>query len=222
MPNRPEHGGVTAPPSLASRPESKTNRPAFTAWARIETESKTNQKRERRKMSAYIVDKEHILYLVQAAMSNTIARSFGVSWVWNRNEQAGTYERNEIRQTQYDKAADVANMLWRENIKSVSYRYPGDKTSGTLPGPVGGSLIVTKRDFLHPFNRFDPVQVLKSVSCYEYQTCEHPEWESSEAFAFCQALRHAAIDALPGYDAAEWGAPKTPKQEGVCLTALMR
>jgi hypothetical protein len=28
---------------------------------------------------------------------------------------------------------------------------------------------------------FDPVQVLKSCDCYEYQSCEHDGWEDSEA-----------------------------------------
>jgi hypothetical protein len=45
---------------------------------------------------------------------------------------------------------------------------------------------------------------LKAISCYEYQSCEHPGWRKSEAHAFCEALRDMAIGCLPGYDDAPW------------------
>ena len=48
------------------------------------------------------------------------------------------------------------------------------------------------------------VEALKALDCYEYQSCEHPEWETSEAFEFCRAMRNLLIGCLPGYDAAQW------------------
>lgn len=50
----------------------------------------------------------------------------------------------------------------------------------------------------------DPVVVLKAVTCYEYQACETPEWEDSEAFAFCQSLKDTCFRRLPGYEDAPW------------------
>jgi len=49
-----------------------------------------------------------------------------------------------------------------------------------------------------------PVAVLKACDGYEYQACEHPGWEASEAHAYINALRRRAIHALPGYDEAAW------------------
>lgn len=101
-------------------------------------------------------------------------------------------------------------MLWRENIKSVSHRYPHE-SSATLPGPRDCEFVITESDFgcVLLWDHFDPAQVLKACDCFEYQSCEHDEWESSEAHAFIQSLRSSAWHALPEYDGAEWGAPKT-------------
>jgi hypothetical protein len=98
-------------------------------------------------------------------------------------------------------------MLWDENIRSIEGRYPD--TSGrpeNMPGKCDGMLIYShiSGDRRGPMN---PVQVLKAINCYQYQSCEHDEWKSSEAHAFIEALRSAAISALPGYEAAAWGAP---------------
>lgn len=45
-------------------------------------------------------------------------------------------------------------------------------------------------------------ELAKGIANYEYQSCEHPEWESSEARAFCLAMKEAILSSLPGYDAA--------------------
>lgn len=171
-------------------------------------------------MSAYICDKRHILYLIHAATSRRImARGGTFRWVWNCNRAAGSYESATLPCGDPDRAAEVANMLWRENVASVSARYPGE-SSGTLPGPRGGSFVITAADVCQPFEPTpDPVQVLKSCDCYSYQSCEHDGWPESEAHAFIQALQKAAWQSLPGYDKATWGAPEKPtrKMEGVSL-----
>ena len=161
-------------------------------------------------MSAYIVDKEHIVYLVQAAMSRAMNPHGGsFSWVWDCDRETGVYKRDTIACNDYAHAAEVGNMLWLENVKSVSARYPGE-SSGKLPGPIGGSFVIESADITH-WPQIEPVQVLKACDCYAYQTCEHDEWKDSQAHAFIERLRSAAVHALPGYDAAEWGAPKKQK-----------
>ena len=151
-------------------------------------------------MSAYIVDKEHVQYLVDAAMQSASGGAFrwyhGGEW---RELQKGDKER----------AAEVANMLWCENIKSVSHRYPYE-SSATLPGTRQGAGEVVTEDDFHGIRwlNFVPVQVAKACDCYAYQSCEHDEWETSEAKAFTDSLKESQWRRLPGYDAAEWGAPE--------------
>jgi hypothetical protein len=88
--------------------------------------------------------------------------------------------------------SELGLMLWVENHKSVNSRYSETRM------PEG-----------YKFTRFpgkiDPIVVLKQIACYEYQSCEHDTWKTSEAFKFCQALTTEMINALPGYSEAPWG-----------------
>lgn len=154
-------------------------------------------------MSAYICDREHIRYLVSAAMSRWLNPSPGdrLAWYWGENNGQSA----KLYAGDYKEAARVGQMLWDENVRSVSYRYPDDKPT-ELPGPCDD--VPLYGDHVAWQGEVRPVQVLKSISCFEYQSCEHPEWKTSEAFAFCRALESAAIYALDGYDDAAWGAPE--------------
>ena len=149
-------------------------------------------------MSAYVCNDNHLLYLVTMAMERP-AQRYGFRWRHNG-------QTHELPDTDLVTAADVANMLLRENIASVSHRYPHE-SSATLPGPIGGVDAFTPASFCRVWH-WDSVQILKSIQCYRYQSCEHPGWETSEAAAFIDSLEKAAIHALPGMDKAEWGAPE--------------
>lgn len=162
-------------------------------------------------MSAYIVDKNHIVYLVSAAICQTISRGRAT---WYHNEVW-----REISPSDFERMAEVANMLLLENIKSVSHRYPNE-SSATLPGP-NVKEIIKPSDFARGhWDRFDPVQVLKSCSCYSYQACEHDEWKASESHSFIKALEAAAVHSLPGMDDAIWGAPDKSSTNTISLSSL--
>ncbi len=170
-------------------------------------------------MSAYIVDRNHILFLVLAAQSRRLNPHGDFSWHHNNTT-------HRLSGHAYDRAAEVANMLWMENVKSVAHRY-GD--AGGLPGPKDQNYTVRphhfKRDIPIEITTFDPVQVLKSIACYSYQTCEHEGWPVSEAHEFCRALKSCAIHALPGFEEANWGAPErkpgAPESKVCDLMALI-
>jgi hypothetical protein len=152
-------------------------------------------------MSAYIVEENHIIYLVAAALSRRINRgSHGKFTWWNG-------EAKEISHYDPAGAAAFASELWKENVKSVNHRYPND------PAPIDLFTIAPQKidDMLHGWD-FEPVQVLKAISCLNYQSCEHPEWETSNAHAFLEGLKNAAIASLAGYSEAAWGSPKTRHQ----------
>lgn len=114
--------------------------------------------------------------------------------------------RERRRELTYLTADEVGRMLWGECARSVMYRYPDIADGGDWPGPAD---FETEQVMGYTFQRLpgvvDPVVVLKALSCYEYQSCEHPEWRSSEAWQFCNALRDAMVDKLPGYEKAPWG-----------------
>ncbi len=161
-------------------------------------------------MSAYIVDKQHILYLVEAAMCRVImCGSSAFRWYTNDNTKPGGYGLSELRPVDFIRAAEVANMLWMENIKSVSARYPNE-SSATLPGPRNQDFVVVETDFNGlRWDGFSAPQILKACDCLEYQSCEHEGWEASESKAFLDTLRKAAWHTVAGYEEAEWGCPST-------------
>lgn len=142
-------------------------------------------------MSAYVVSREHVVYLAKVAEWLT-RRKFGFSYRYNdKRVKPGPVE-------------DIAQLLWDENIRSVEYRYG---TEDSLPGPVDENYKVG-RVSSGPLMGMDYAQAFKSIHCLEYQSCEHPGWEGSQAYALLQAMSGALARVLPGYEEAAWGAPK--------------
>lgn len=86
----------------------------------------------------------------------------------------------------------VGTMLLAENDKSLRHEY-------------GDDLPERSYRFVEDLRPVDPLKILKTAKCYEYQRCEHPGWESSEAAAFTRHLVNLAISGLPGYRDAPWG-----------------
>lgn len=144
-------------------------------------------------MSAFVVGTPHIDAMVTAGMKNAPRSDVGLTWYHD-----GGYKRLD-----YTTADEVGAMLIAENIKSVSFRYHGEDLE-TLPGPNDKSDLIDYTFHAVPTSNFNPVDVLGAISCYEYQTCEHDGWETSEAKAFCGALRDRMISLLPGYSDAPW------------------
>lgn len=150
-------------------------------------------------MSAYIVDRGHIRFLVAAAWELEAARHSGRMSYYHGNPS----KRYEVNEQTLD---ETGLMLWQECLTSVAYRYPNEPEA-ELPGPVDDG---PRFGYTHPLTlprQINPVDVLSAIRCYEYQSCEHPGWEESRAKAFCDALTSLAIACLPGYDKAPWGAP---------------
>jgi hypothetical protein len=127
-------------------------------------------------MSAFLLGKRHIDTLVTHA---------------NLRRISGTEDRDA-----------VGRMLIRENIASVEGRHPD--TEGKPDSMPGEYLEADGYSFSTYGLHFTPAAVLKAIACYEYQSCEHKGWKDSKAAELCEALRHELINALPGYDDAEW------------------
>lgn len=140
-------------------------------------------------MSAFIVSKAHISAMLRAALIHD--RSF--SWYHNK-----TYR--QLAGSDLDK---VGQMLLDQCVASVRYRYPNEEDPDDLPGPISNEWQVPFS--FRPLGRVPtPVEALKLIRCYDYQSCENPEWETSEAKAFCDTLFVCLVHAVPGYEEAGW------------------
>ena len=132
-------------------------------------------------MSVFIVSPEHINVLLDAALRYT--DEIGMT-VYTTDGQALAIDRTNRDQ--------VGQMLLDTNAASAGARHEE-----------------TPELYIYSYTtpvRFDweAVDVLKAISCYEYQACEAPGWERSAARAFCEGLRRAVTPALTGYTAAPW------------------
>lgn len=158
-------------------------------------------------MSAFVVDKTHIDVLVFAGLSGP--RHYGpLRWQWpalTEEDERDAYEAGQPwgpraielaqerdRRLTDETAGRVGAMLWAENVRSVNHRYAEDEWEEVY-------------EYRGLMGQVDPIIVLNAINCYEYQSCEHPEWERSEAYAFIQALRAKMISRLipegsPGWD----------------------
>lgn len=149
-------------------------------------------------MSAFEVDNTHIDALVSAALHARDLR-------WYHGEIPATLPGEMLpsaedyltalqrtgREVTLENAGTWGATLLAENRRSVDRRYNEEE-------------IESPYEFREIRGQLSAVAILKAISCYEYQSCEHPGWEASEAHSFCEALRLAMIHELPGYSAAAW------------------
>lgn len=128
-------------------------------------------------MSAFIVNHNHVNAIVRWAGRNNVRSYHG-------NPSSGWAIAGREQET--------VELLYRENVKSVNYRYPDwDEAQDNI--------------VYNPFaTTLTPVQVIKACICLGYQSCEHDGWETSDAKAILDDIEAAAIRALPGYEDAEW------------------
>lgn len=185
-------------------------------------------------MSAYVVDKDHIDFMVQAAIAGaTDSRGWesphgGFSWFHDGTRYSVKPHLDEPeRVSKYSvevPPGTLGQMLVDECVRSVSARYPGDDIdAGELPGPVR-----ERAYYLQPYV-FEPIDtgrqvysigaglqlavqpvantatVAAQLGHYEYQACESDDWRDTEARAFVDAMRERLLGTLPGAEQASWG-----------------
>jgi hypothetical protein len=158
------------------------------------------------RMSAYVVDKRHIDFLVSAALQayppGQPGSTHRLSWwrVDGSGEYAGWREINPNA----EHMTDDGQMLVSENVASVHHRYPDDDAdAGELPGPCD-AYYMGPYVFEDPRREVTPGAVFRAIDCLDYQSCEHDEWRSSEAYAFLGALRKAWCDRVADAEHATW------------------
>ena len=137
-------------------------------------------------MSAWIVSKEHIDYLLSAALE---CGTYAPQWA---GEQIRDLARDDGLTMD-----DIGQALWTENTLSVSHRYEPE-----MAADLG---VLETVGYLFCRTSVDVTTAIKQAHCYRYQACEHPEWETSESAAFIEDLIDSLTHRLPGYDAAPWG-----------------
>lgn len=156
-------------------------------------------------MSAFYVGEAHVTAMLSAAHRHqhgvwVPAGIAGPDWPHGRTLGKG------------QNASDMTALgleLLRENRNSLAARYPSD-----FETMMDGNLNAYRfRMDLHALNRLHPAEVAAMIDCYEYQSCEHEEWKTSDARKWCDWLRRVLWSLLPEYNG-QWQyqrpAPATP------------
>lgn len=160
-------------------------------------------------MSAFVVSHRHVDAIIVAGLHNRANRgplrwlvpapvnphAYAVGQPWGPEAIADATERR--RELTIETAGRVGSMLLAENRRSVDHRYDEDGCAPEDAYTFATSTWLQARPL-------PPVAILKALDCLEYQSCEHPGWSTSEAFAFVTALRSDQIGRLAGYDEAAW------------------
>jgi hypothetical protein len=134
-------------------------------------------------MSAFVVHPEHINVLLWAGLKDPRLGALR----WDHGHPTNSTD------LQPESATSIGQMLLTENVKSVNHADGAD-----LSAPVAYT-------YRPPQERgWSNVELLNALHCYQYQACEHPQWNSSEAHAFCRALERRLIHRLPGYTDGPW------------------
>ena len=157
-------------------------------------------------MSAFVTEKAHIDALLTTALKGPGGET-GRQWhrwaggtlSWSVKDASQTFGYS-IRRLELGNADEIGEMLTNAMVASVTYRYPDDENE--LPGPINAWYMLPYR--YQQGQRLTIVQAIKAIQCYEYQSCEHPGWRTSEAKEFCSALMSRLIVDLPGYEDAAW------------------
>lgn len=149
-------------------------------------------------MSAFVVSHDHIDALMTFAKDKRLLDSLA-------------YHVNHG--TEKLSPTDIGRVLLAENIRSVLHRYP-DCDESDMPGKGNEEAINYQ---FRPFQQFYRMQhpqvvawVLKACACFDYQSCETDDYESSIAHKIIRAIEARAINALPHYESAPWGIHREP------------
>jgi len=139
-------------------------------------------------MSAYLMDQQTVGLLAHFAVESE-ASHYGECYGLN-----------------LETTDQVVEALTRSNLISLAARYPDDQD------PAASFMGMPKRQYITECKQeakrawsVPVVEILKSCSCFEYQSCEYDDWHKSTAHKVITAIRKECINRLPGYEEAQWG-----------------
>lgn len=157
-------------------------------------------------MSSFEVETAHIDALVNAALAA------GRDYYWYHDGPGSPYsERGEALPGFSSSAERYAAYLayLRENKRTVTRASAGmwgavlvDANKRSVNHRYEEDEIEDPYTFTYHPGPFEPVAILRALSCYEYQCSDDPGWRASEAREFCEALRTWTITQLAGWDQA--------------------
>ena len=94
---------------------------------------------------------------------------------------------------------DLALVLFDENVRSLCHRYSDD-----TPELYAKERVATWDEAARPRRVEDALTLSKMIACYEYQSNEPEDWETTEAIRLVRILRDALEPLLPARTERAW------------------
>lgn len=139
-------------------------------------------------MSAFTLTHKHINALVHAAFFKKASYcDRDTFYIWHRGK-THMFNRTNKKTLNPDVLGQI---LVNQNFKSVNFRYKDKSPSFKF-----------KYELSH--DQFTNVQLLKACDCYDYQSCETPNYEQSLVAKIIDKIRSQLICSLNGYADSEW------------------
>ena len=167
-------------------------------------------------MSAFQVSDNHVAYLVLALKRYTARPGSGVTLFAHELAEIGRVLKAECLRSVTHRYAHIPEMVkpcpgcgeivcdprvgWdpqREPCEANGFR--------GVPRPCPFAVVAIPHTPEVIGVAMTPVIAIKSALCYEYQSNEHPGWESSQAKRITDQIRDSATAALDGFEQAPWG-----------------
>lgn len=149
-------------------------------------------------MSAFLVSPEHIGAMIGFGAEPEPWRNDGPLTLYRPSDDTTIHlASDEGREL-------AARVLAHENLRSLRYRYP-DTTGAADWGPWESDMdyllrcnaearrfLGSREKFRHMGVKQKAANIWQMCNCYEYQSCEAPEWKDSDARAFVDRIAHRA------------------------------
>lgn len=138
-------------------------------------------------MSCYIIDKKDMKKIVLAF------RKFAAAQHTFKVRIPGDEDYSDL--SEIKTMSRVGQILVNQNYRSYNYRYDEAVEPEVFE--------ITPQDLMY-VPRLTPVETLKALQSYDYQSCETPDYRETAACKLVEIMRQFAIESLPGYDEAKW------------------
>lgn len=136
-------------------------------------------------MSVTIVTTEHLHVLIWTGLQRQ--RPAGdLHWTYGNPSWRGILTS--------ERATLTGQMLLDENVASYNHAYPDSTPYAAAP--------YTYQRPVH--QSWSTPELLNALHAYRYNACERPEWATTEAAAFVDALQQRLISRIPGYREGPW------------------
>ena len=126
-------------------------------------------------MSAFLVSEKHIATMV-ANIRNHIGEDHFLRVARYRLKLSGTGDEMLVH---------VANALWKENMRSVNYRYGERSRAPKIKAFPWGEVEIV-----------DMATLNELIRCWDYQSCEPKNWLNTKAFHFISEVRELMLNEM--------------------------